>query len=803
MVILLATAVVVWALSKPPDVYSGVATVVGTLVALVTAAVMLTKRRNVPEPSTDEELDKAAAALSGALWRQWPPEAERRGLVCGQPADVRWKSRGPTAVGVLGRPQTAPDGGDPYEQRVVRNFTTAATRRVLVIGPPGSGKTVHLLLLTLGLLRRREEKGGNTDEPVPVLLPTAHWNPLTEPFGDWATARLKEGYHFLENTTYGTSAPRGLLESRRVVLVLDGLDEMRGDLQEEALRQLTQPPVQSWPVVVACTSAVFASLRGKDHLNFSGMRITTLRALSTSRALAFLSSADDSRHGPQRWEPVRNAITGAGNVDLAAALCTPLFAGLARSVYGVRGRSPQMLLDAAQAGDVRLHLLESFLHDAFALSGSLRNRPSVPRDGAASHWNPHSARRWLQWLAGYLEGDQSRYLFWWHWHSMLRPREWAGVCGLLAATVYLLTSGFPEGLARGTPVGMALGLIVGICRDRADGARQGLRVGVACTVVIGAAGLVLHGAVGAVHDAVELGLPLGAGISMISWMQASTVRIVMGSAASGLAAGCWAGAWDALADGPSAGLHRWLTTSLGMTIAVAFTNFLVRMTGSSQAPGQPTGLNTALRDRWRDLVVHLGVGAAAGTAIGVGGGSIIILRAALAHRGHAGVPHAVAVAVTYGITAVLAIGITGAVIRWLSQPSAQVRAATMKSTLTAARVMSAAYVVLATGLGAAVMAAVHSAAGRVPDSMRADILAMADYRQGAALGLCIGLVLAASFTPWPTFVIVRVVSWASRRLPLRLTGFLDDAHRAEVLRAEGASYTFRHDEIRQCLLTGP
>jgi predicted NACHT family NTPase len=45
-------------------------------------------------------------------------------------------------------------------------------RRLVVLGEPGAGKSMLLLRLTLDMLARR-----HVDDPVPVLLPIARWDP--------------------------------------------------------------------------------------------------------------------------------------------------------------------------------------------------------------------------------------------------------------------------------------------------------------------------------------------------------------------------------------------------------------------------------------------------------------------------------------------------------------------------------------------------------------------------------------------------------------------------------------------------
>jgi len=51
-------------------------------------------------------------------------------------------------------------------------FRGLPPRQLVVLGEPGAGKSVLAVLLTRGLLGERRP-----DDPVPVLLPVASWNP--------------------------------------------------------------------------------------------------------------------------------------------------------------------------------------------------------------------------------------------------------------------------------------------------------------------------------------------------------------------------------------------------------------------------------------------------------------------------------------------------------------------------------------------------------------------------------------------------------------------------------------------------
>jgi NACHT domain-containing protein len=68
---------------------------------------------------------------------------------------------------------------------------------------------------------------------------------------------------------------------------------------------------------------------------------------------------------------------------------------------------------------------------------------------------------------------------------------------------------------------------------------------------------------------------------------------------------------------------------------------------------------------------------------------------------------------------------------------------------------------------------------------------------GLMFGLVLGPVMAK--TCWPTFVVASLWLAARRELPLRLTGFLDDAYRLGMLRIVGPVYQFRHATLQDHL----
>lgn len=395
-----------------------------------------------PASSASEQLEQAAQALADAVQRQWTEEAALRSLRDPDPLRVRWSETGrpvtppPTAVWGPGKSVgRLPRHGDPAS--AVELLRKIPSRQLVVIGEPESGKTVLAVLLLLALLDRPL-----AGEPVPVLLNASQWNPHHEHLDTWLARRLTEEYPALTNkTTYGADALRRLVERRRVMVILDGLDEMPASLHMRAINALNRAAAAGRPLVVTCRSAEYQAAVDKGGTVLARAAVVEMEPVELRAVAEFLTSTGAT--APGRWQPVLDRLLAQPDLPLAQALRSPLMVALARTVYTASSTDPAELLETEAfigQADIERHLLDAFVPAAY------RDDPAPPGTPSASvrvRYEPAKALDWLRFLACHLDRCETHEFAWWQLVRAAPPPQ----RGLLAGVVQAILFGFVGELA--------------------------------------------------------------------------------------------------------------------------------------------------------------------------------------------------------------------------------------------------------------------------------------------------------------------------------------------------------------------
>ncbi|MCQ4208636.1 NACHT domain-containing protein [Streptomyces longispororuber] len=461
--------------------------VLGFFVSL--AGLLHTVRQPPVTVPADERLDRAADALAAAVRAQWRSEWRLRRLQDPEPLAVRW-SRAPawlsdldTAVGWPSRDTQRPDltGRLPDISQV---FGYVPSRRLVVIGAPGSGKTVLAVRFTLDLLDRR-----SADDGVPVLFQASSWQSDRQSLHAWLAGRLVAAHPALgADGPAGTTLARTLVESGRILPVVDGLDEMPEPLRAAAVWRLNTELDAGAPLLLTCRSTVFAEVVEAGDV-LTSAAVVELQPLRFEEAAEYLVRTARPLRGPHgerttAWDPVFDRIRrdpGTATARcLRQVLSLPLMVAMARAVYGDTGHDPAELLD--RPGLATPEALEQHLLDAF-VPASLRT---------STRWPAEDAARWLAFLARQSERRGSRDLAWWELRSALpRPLRAVGPLLLLGAVAELICLAFwAKGADVGVPVTAAT-VVLGLCAGHLALGRTGaparrLLLALACVVPLGA-----------------------------------------------------------------------------------------------------------------------------------------------------------------------------------------------------------------------------------------------------------------------------------------------------------------------------
>ncbi|MFH8293035.1 NACHT domain-containing protein [Streptomyces sp. NPDC018059] len=271
--------------------------------------------------------------------------------------------------------------------------------RLVILGEPGSGKSMLLVRLLLDLCARR-----SSGDPVPVLLSLSSWDPAAEELDAWLERQLRTHHPALAAVHAGSTQARALLDHRLVLLLLDGFDEMAPAAQAVALDRINRALPVGHPFLLSSRTEEYRRALTPANgvpVRLNGAAAIVLEPLDSDTTATYLvrDGGGSQSAAADRWAPVLAQF--GTDTPVGRALDTPLALFLARTIYNPRpGESsgglpdPGELLDERRFPDadaVRTHLFEAYVPAAY------RPHPEKP-----CRWTSEQAERYLSFLAGRL-----------------------------------------------------------------------------------------------------------------------------------------------------------------------------------------------------------------------------------------------------------------------------------------------------------------------------------------------------------------------------------------------------------------
>ncbi|MEV0117676.1 NACHT domain-containing protein [Streptomyces sp. NPDC050844] len=752
------------------------ALLVSALAAVVTP--LLTRYLGAPSESVETRLPRAAEALTIAVREQWKAEARLRRLQDPAPLDVRWaRGDGRLADHPANLRHNVAFGpaeiGGSVDQ-LVAAFVDNPDRRVVVLGSPGSGKSVLAVRFALGYLDARPDTA-----PIPVVFPLSTWDAQYDSLTDWLVHRLATDYEALGLHVSGAETARELLARGRILLVLDGFDELPQPVRPTALRRLNAELDQDAAVLLTSRAREYAETVGCTDV-LTTATVLELRPVGLDEACTYLSATAPPRQrsGPvceTAWSPVvdclRTAPEGSPAAALRTVLSAPLMVAMARAVTedsrNNPDRHPTRLLAPrfGQPEAIEEHLLDGYVPAVYAVGGTR------PQDAEL-------ARHRLTFLARHVRREGDGAIAWWRLEAELP----GSVRHLGPALLSVLLS---------WPV-LAL-LYVCLPHGPHDAYGRYWDTGDPSSFLLVKLPWIVAFAVGTAL-LTQPRLPGSARDGKRFVRRRRALVILVSLAASGFAT--WLGGqgceqfWVRLNQATGGQSWRSLTMqeiyqiALGFTVAALFGfQGLRRTPGPAMVPTLAAWRRTA-RAQVPTLLGGIVTGAGAGTSLFCLG-----LRAdGLFNAPDVPLWHAVVSgAVVGGFVGAVAV-VVGLVHHTPIDPADRPLVLTPRRSLLQDRSATLARSVLLSALSSVLLLS-----GQLPVRAGGNIPGLAGQ-----LWLTVGPT-ALALSPWGRFLIVRVWCAATGRLPWRIMAFLEDAHVRGVFRQVGAVHQFRHIRLQERL----
>jgi len=422
------------------------------------------------------------------------------------------------------------------------------SRSLLILGEPGSGKTITLLELAREMINRAEK---DPSEKIPVVFNLSSWIDPTQTVADWLVVELGAEYNIPKTIA------ASWVENDSLFLLLDGLDEVASVRRAECVEAINGFLDEHLvPVVVCCRKEEYEALDSKLKLQSAVL----LQSLTPNQIEGYLA-----RPGPD-LDSLREALRS--NRDLQEFAKTPLILSIMTLAY--QGMAVEGLQSIGSTEERRRHLFKTYVDRMF--KRTTRIDPELYPKDKTIHW--------LSWLARQMkENTQTVFLIERMQPSLLEAKAQKRLYSILVVLIFGLIYGLVGALIFGLNFVLIFGLIYGLVGVLIFGLIFGLFGGLIGGLRVGLIGGRRWGRLeeGEIKPAEVLNWPWKKGRKMLTCVLSSGLfgGLIFGLS-SGLISGLIFGLSCGLGGGLSGGLSRGLIGGLscglggGLMFGLAF-----------------------------------------------------------------------------------------------------------------------------------------------------------------------------------------------------------------------------------------
>lgn len=298
---------------------------------------------------------------------------------------------------------------------------------LLILGEPGSGKTILLLDLARELLIRAE---GDPSHPIPVIVNLSSWATKQPPLAAWLIDQLQLVYKV------PTRLCKAWLEHDQWLLLLDGLDEVEASVRAACIEAINTYRGEHFAPLVVCS-------RTHDYLaqeaRFALPSAVVVQPLQEQQVTEYLKRVG------KPMSSVRAALRT--NATLRQLITTPLMLSIVILTY--RDRTLKDLPELGSTEEQHQQIFERYVERMLAKR-------------TTGDFTPEQTRYWLTWLARQMKQHQLTEFYLERLQLNWLPSERLQmICKIFIKITTGLLFGLIGGLVAGLLFGLVSGLILG------------------------------------------------------------------------------------------------------------------------------------------------------------------------------------------------------------------------------------------------------------------------------------------------------------------------------------------------------